>query len=344
MRNIRGYTLVELLVATAVMITAAVGVFVAVSDGLGRNALWNEAADLHQRGRVAIETVLAEVAAAGTGPAAGPLVRFFAPIEPKRRGYGATASAITVRYAPDNAAWSTLAADLTPDASTARIAIPRGCPSGTSVCGFLAGTDVVIFDRAGNWDLSSVESGAADTLTLTSIAGPRSVTYRVGASIAQIVETTLYFEPAERQLRREQPGGNTLPVLDNVLDLQFSYIGDTVPPVEPRPMDGESNCLFTSTGERVPLPVLPTDHGALATLPLPMFADGPFCGSGTSAYDVDLLRIRGIHVTARLQTGVEELRGPDPRLFARPGSATRQDRMLPDIVVSIDLLPRGLQR
>jgi hypothetical protein len=90
--------------------------------------------------------------------------------------------------------------------------------------------------------------------------------------------------------------------------------------------------------------VLYADSGGLAQLPVAMLTDGPFCGTGASAYDVDLLRIRSVRVTMRVQTGVDLLRGIDSRWFARPGSATARGRMIPDEIVSLDLSPRNLQR
>lgn len=303
-----GYTLVELVIGAAMMLTVTSWIFAVLGNGLGRSSLWNESAELHQRARVAIDAISAELLSAGRGTAAGPLSQFLPPVAPGRRFTLASTNAVTVRYLPEHAAWSTLASSLAPEAAAARIALGAGCAL-VAACGFTAGTEVVLFDRAGNWDLASITTVEADTLMLTDVAGARSVTYEQGATVAEVVETTLYFDSIERQLRRERPGGSALPVADNVVDLQLSYFGDRFTP-----------------------------------LPLSMLTDGPFSGSGASAYDADLQRIRTIRATVRLQTGVNALRGQDPRLFARPGSATKLERMLPDVVLSIDISPRNLQR
>ena len=344
MKNQAGYTLVELVVAAAVMLTVASGILAVIGSGLGSSAVWNEASDLHQRARVAAETFTAEINAAGAGTLNGPLSRFLPAVEPKRRGAGAAASAITVRYVPVNGPSSTLSADLSPGGSSAAIVVHPGCGAGTTACGFVSGSDVILFDHAGNWDVSTVQTIGPATLELADPSGMRSSTYPAGSFVAQLVETTLFFDSAERQLRREQPGGGALPVLDNVVDLQFSYFGDPLPPVEPTPPLGTATCLATATGASVPQPVLYADHGALALLPLATLTDGPYCGTGGGAYDVDLLRIRSIRVVLRLQAGVDTLRGRDARLFARPGSATTRDRSIPDEIVSLDLSPRNLQR
>ncbi|MEO6212112.1 MAG: type II secretion system protein [Vicinamibacterales bacterium] len=344
MKGQRGYTLVELLVAAAVMVTATSGIFVLLANGLGNSALWNESADLHQRARVAADVLSSELAAAGAGTPEGPLIRFLPPVEPRRRGRAAAMNAVTIRSVPDNAPWSTLTADLPVDGSSARIAIHAGCRVGIAACGFGVGTEVVLFDGAGNWDLAFVQGAGGDTLALADVVGSRSVAYLAGARIAQIVETTLFLDEVERQLRREQPGSGALPVIDHVVGLQLSYFGDPLPVSEPAPPPGVANCLFTSSGGRIAHPVLAADHGRLAAMPVSMLTDGPFCGSGAGAYDVDLFRIRSIRASVRLQTGVEMLRGREPRLFIHPGGATIAERMIPDTVMSVELSPRNLLR
>ncbi|MGI8619774.1 MAG: type II secretion system protein [Gemmatimonadaceae bacterium] len=344
MKNDAGYTLVELVVAAAVMLTITAGMFSVLGDGLGRSALWNETADLHQRARVALDVVASELLAAGAGAASGPLNLFLPPVEPKRQGSALSINAVTVRYVPDNAAASTLTSDLAPEGLSATVAIHSGCPLGTEACGFTADMDVVLFDDSGNWDMSTVQSAAGATVTLINVLGSRSTTYSAGARIAQVIETTLFADAAVRQLRRERPGGAALPVVDDFIDLQLSYFGDPFPPAAPVPPPGAANCLFTSSGDRIAHPVLPQDHGGLAALPLSMLQDGPFCGAGERSYDLDLLRIRSVRAIVRLQSGADSLRGQDLRLFARPGSATLMERMIPDAVLSIELTPRNLQR
>ncbi|MEO5896142.1 MAG: hypothetical protein ABIS06_10605 [Vicinamibacterales bacterium] len=344
MKSEMGYTLVEFVIAAAVMVLATSGIFAILDSGLGNSALWNESADVHQRARVAADALTSELHGAGAGVPAGPLIRFLPVVEPKRRGSGTSINAVTIRYVPENAPWSTLTADLLPGSTSAAIAIHSGCRSGASACGFGTGSEVVVFDAAGNWDLASVQSVGPATLELADVTGARSSSYAVGASIAQIVETTWFLDVAERQLRREQPGSGALPVIDNVVDFQLSYFGNPLPPTDPVPPLGVANCAFTSGGDAIPGPVLTADRGGLASLPLSMFTDGPYCGTGAGAYDLDLLRIRTIRAVLRLQTGVDTLRGLDPRLFARPGSATTRQRMIPDALVSFDVSPRNLQR
>lgn len=344
MKSQAGYTLVEFIVAAGMMVLVTSGIFAILDNGLGNSALWSESSDLHQRARVAAEVLTSELSAAGAGVPDGPLVRFLPVIQPNRRGSGVSPTAITFRYVPENAPWSELTADLAPGATIAAIAIHPGCRSGSPACGFGTGSEVMVFDGAGNWDLGSVQSVGASSLELANVSGLRASSYTPGARVTQVVETTLFFDTAERQLRREQPGSGALPVIDNVVGFELSYYGTPLPPTAPVPPLGIANCVFTSTGDVIPGPVLVADHGGLASLPLSMFTDGPYCGTGTGAYDVDLLRIRTIRAELRLQTGVDTLRGFDSRFFARPGSARTRERMIPDAVVALDLSPRNLQR
>ena len=345
MRGGHGYTVIELLVATAVLLAATGGVFRLLDEGVARSALWNEAADLHQRGRVGVDALSSVISAAGGGRDTTSLARSFATVEPRRRTAGGVSpGAITVRYAPDNAPVTTLAAPLGPGEQVVRIARHAGCADGTVACGFHPDMTVVIFDRAGNWDTVVIQSIAPDTLTVIDRPVPRTLGYDTGAQVMQLIETALYFEPADGTLRREHASTSNLPLLDNVVDVKFEYYGDPMPPVVPRPPAGVANCLYDAAGARLPLPTLTADHGELATLSLATLGDGPMCGTGATAYDVDLLRIRKIRASLHLQTGVAMLRGSDPRLFAQPGPARAPGRMLPDVNLRLAFTPPNLQR
>jgi hypothetical protein len=344
MKDEAGYTLAEVLIATLVMLTASGAIFRLLDDGVGRSTLWNESADLHQRGRVGIETLTALLASAGAGTPRGVLPRSFAAVEPRRRTTGsAGTSAITVRSVPAQGAWSRLAGPLAAGAAVVGITPHPACPVSTA-CGFEAGMDAIVFDALGNWDTVLIQAIGPDSLTVVDRAASRSIIYPPGADIAQVVETTLYLDSAQHTLRREHPGASDLPLLDNVVALRFEYFGDPSPPVSPHPPPGVQNCLYATDGAPVPLPALVADHGTLSVLPVGALTDGPMCGSGATAYDVDLLRIRKIRATIRLQAGIASLRGADPLLFLNPGSATVTARMLPDLNLVVDVAPRNLHR
>ena len=73
-----------------------------------------------------------------------------------------------------------------------------------------------------------------------------------------------------------------------------------------------------------------------------ILSDGPYCGSGSNQFDADLLRIRKVRVTLRVQSGVEGLRSRDTALFMKPGTAIGSARVVPDYRVSFEVAPRNL--
>ena len=76
-------------------------------------------------------------------------------------------------------------------------------------------------------------------------------------------------------------------------------------------------------------------------LPLSLFVDGPWCGSGGNRFDVDLLRIRRVRLFVRVRAASDALRsrGTD---YAIAGISTSALRALPDQMLSLDVSPRNL--
>jgi hypothetical protein len=165
-----------------------------------------------------------------------------------------------------------------------------------------------------------------------------------------------------------------LPLADNIVSMRFDYFGEPAAPELTKPVtdpDGPwttygpkppapgqdderdiwaagENCVFlvdTVTGAQAPrLASLGPPGGALVALPPGMLNDGPWCPDDLAAngYDADLLRIRKIRVTLRVQAAAATLRGPAGALFARAGTATRAERLVPDQQVEVEITPRNL--
>jgi hypothetical protein len=74
-----------------------------------------------------------------------------------------------------------------------------------------------------------------------------------------------------------------------------------------------------------------------------IFADGPWCPNpnAPNRFDADMLRIRKIRVTLRLQSPIAALRGPAGPLFTNGGTATGS-KMVPDQEIRFDVTPRNL--
>jgi hypothetical protein len=169
-----------------------------------------------------------------------------------------------------------------------------------------------------------------------------SKAYDVGASVTQIVSNTYYLNRNTNQLMRYNGGTDDVPLVDNVVDLKFDYFGDINPPRFPMPEPGEANCLYDAAGNYVNLPTLAPDDGSLATLTGAMLTDGPMCGGGSNQYDADLLRIRKVRMTIRVQATNPALRGADPVLFRNPGTSRGGEKFVPDYAISFEVTPRNL--
>ena len=302
----RGFSVVELLISSAILFTVCGAVLGLLHDGVAATPVLEETTDLHQRARVAIDAIVGELRLTAAGTPAGALSRFFAPIDPRRMSDppgSATGSAITLRYVPPRGAHARLAQPLAPGGAVA-ILDPGGCPGNTVACGLVADRIAVVFDTTGAADFVQIDAIGPGVLTISEIHGPRAVTYPAGAEIAEAVEVTYSFDAAARQLRRAEGGGSFV-VADNITALSFEYYADDLTPL------------------------------ALAS-----FGDGPFAGSGAMAFDADLLRVRTVRATFRLETGVESMRGADARMFSRPGTA-RGVRTIPDLTARVDVTLRN---
>jgi prepilin-type N-terminal cleavage/methylation domain-containing protein len=306
MRSDRGYTLTELLIASAVMVTVLAAVTTLLHEGLIGVPALEEAGDLHQRVRVAADALAADVRSAAAGAHFGRLSDYFAVVLPRRLDEApasASSDVITITYVPPHGASSRLVADLASGAPTALIEGVAGCPVLTTACGFNAGTRAVVFDDIGHADFVAVDAIGPGMLSVSDVAG-RSTSYPAGSRIAETVSVTYTFDAAARQLRRSV-GSASFVLVDNVTQVRFAYF-----------------------------------DSALADIPPAAMMDGPFRGAGATMFDTDLERVRVVRVTLRLETGVDELRGADPTLFARPGTATGR-RMVPDVETTFAVAMRN---
>ena len=98
------------------------------------------------------------------------------------------------------------------------------------------------------------------------------------------------------------------------------------------------------SGAQVPrLPPLAAD-AALVPLTAAQFADGPWCPDETNAnrWDADLLRIRRVGVTIRVEAALAALRGPAGVLFTNRGSSRTPNRWVPDQEIRFQVSPRNM--
>lgn len=302
----RGFSVVELLIASAILFTVCGAVLGLLHDGIAATPVLEETTDLHQRARVAIDAIAGDLKLAAAGTPAGSLSRFFTAVE--ARGLSdppgsAIATAITLRYVPSRGAHARLSQPLAPGAAVA-ILDAAGCPLNTVACGFVAGVGAVVFDRTGSASFVQVDAIGPGVLTISDAWGARTASYAAGEEIAESVQVAYFHEATTRQLRRVEGGGSFV-VADNVTGLSFEYYADDLMPMS-----------------------------------LASFSDGPFVGSGATAFDADLLRVRAVRATLRIETGVDSMRGADATLFARPGTAIGI-RTVPDLIAQVDVTLRN---
>jgi prepilin-type N-terminal cleavage/methylation domain-containing protein len=346
----RGFSITELLVASALvlLVVAALG-RLAVPATEAAHAQ-PEASDLQQRARMAAAALFRDLYAAGAGLDAlgpGPLSNTFAPILPRRIGAlspdvpeTARPDAVSIVWVGPTRVQSTIVAPFS--MSSLAIRQEPGCPPALPACGARPGMGLAVFDPSGTFNLFTVESVDSSGAVVRPRGDAPLHLYGDGAWAAEVEARTYYLDTAARQLRQYDTDQTDVPVLDDVVGLSVEYFGTSAPPVRPRPLPGDSNCLYDAGG--VPLPglaLLPVESHGLARLPLEILRDGPWCGEGDTRYDADLLRVRRLRVSLRLQAGSPSLRASGDR-FAIAGTARSATRSVPDVVVAFDVHPRNL--
>lgn len=347
-----GFSLIELLVSTAIMITVTGALFSLVTPAQGTSKAQPEVADVQQRSRVGSEVLFKELLMAGAGPYQGSnngsLINFFAPIIPRRVGNIADAptvfksDAITLSYIPNSYSQTTISAPMPPNSAELKVNDQSNCPQGHQLCGFSVGMNVIIFDTTGNFDTFAITNVQESAGHLQHRGQDLNYNYAAGAQVTQIESNTYFLDRTTNQLKQYDGINTELPLVDNVVDLRFDYFGDPNPPLAPKPPPGIGNCLYDTNGNLIGLPTLTADEGSLAALTGAMLTDGPWCGSGDNRFDADLLRIRKVRVTMRVQVGLASLRGTDTRFFVNPGTSRGAEQSVRDLQVSFEVSPRNL--
>jgi prepilin-type N-terminal cleavage/methylation domain-containing protein len=388
-RSESGFTLIEMLISTAIFVTVTGAIFAVFNPSHGIFQAQPEVADEQQRLRVGVDSLRKDLMMAGagmySGSAVGALGAFFAPIIPARLGTtGADppgtvrADAITLVYVPTTPAQTTIKDPMPNSSAEIKVNAEPGCPSGDPLCGFAVGMRLIIFDDTGSSDVFTVTNVQDSALHLQHRDDRFSKPYGSGAYIAQVSSHTYYYDSTNLQLRHYDGYQTDLPLVDNVVGLSFEYYGDPLPPVLRKPVTdpkgpwttygpkppaigvdnsydswpaGE-NCVFMVSGpnqvSRTGMTTLGSASGPLVPLTTAMLTDGPWCPDANSLnrFDADLLRVRKIRINLRVQTGVDQLRGPGSSaataLFRRSGTSKGGYRYVPDQEVHFDVTPRNL--
>lgn len=388
MKSEGGFTLVEMLVSAAIMLTITGAVFHLTNPAQGAFKAQPELADLQQRLRVSIDALRRDLIMAGAGTyagtSAGPLTNYFAPVMPYRVGDEGSdadadlffrADAISLLYVPPTPSQTTIRDAMPKTSSQLKVDAQANCPPSKQdqLCGFTEGMRVILIDPSGAWDPITVTSVQDQALHL-GYDGDLSVDYAKGSTITQVAMHTYYLkvdqDEGTSQLMHYDGASTDLPIVDNVVALAFEYFGDARPPAllpnkslaglgpwttyGPKPpalgvsgpfgWPAGENCAFAvEDGQHASrLPVLQEGVGQVR-LSADELTDGPWCpgAEAPNRFDADLLRIRRVRVTLRVQVASESLRGTGA-LFARPGTSLGGERYVPDQEIRFDIAPRNL--
>ena len=370
------------MVAATVTLVAVSLAATLVRPASGAVASLPEAADLQQRIRVAVEAVRSDLVAAGGGFSlgwgAGAALPWPAILPCRWTGASlssvvggcASADGITILSMASAAPQALTDAVVGDPSAPIRIVPASACSLDRAACRLHA-------DGTSAFDLFTATAISPDGRQVAHAQDMLAGSYAAGALVGEVTARSYYLGVESGtgipQLRRAEGGGSSFPVVDHTILVAFQYFGDPTPPVLISPGDpvrrrvsygpippplgtdnpldlwpaGE-NCMFAVEGDhQVPkLAVLSADASGLAPLSLPMFTDGPWCPDVASPnrYDADLLRVRLVRVTLRMQAQSAGVRGMSAAWFSNPGSARDASRMVPDLQVVFDVAPRSMPR
>jgi prepilin-type N-terminal cleavage/methylation domain-containing protein len=296
LRSERGFTILEMIIAMAIMVTITGVIFSMVDPARGSYQVQPEVSDLQQRLRVGTQFLANDLIMAGAGspagsPHVGTLTNFFAPIQPYRigmidsdpeNGIFYRTDAITIMYIPPDAAQTTLSEPMPQPSSELKVNAQPNCPPGDPLCGFRDGQRIIIFDETGAYDdmtLTQVQVSALHLQHNKSIAGNElSKRYGAGAQIAHIAQKTYHYNAATSQLMYYDGDQRDEAVIDDVVELVFEYFGDPRPPVLLKPVTDPVG-PWTSYGPRPPaLGVKPTSWPAGENCAFMLGASGTHVG------------------------------------------------------------------
>jgi hypothetical protein len=293
-----------------------------------------------------------------------------------------TTDTVTVIYVSPTTAQTTIPVPISGATVDFTLSAEGDCPkdpvSGLpqKLCGFTKDMTVLVYDDTGSYNLFTITSvaGATATMTIKKPSAALATTFPAGSKIVEAQNHTYYLKTdiannVYRLMHYDGTSNAAAPVVDNIVGLKFDYYGDPDPPkvrkalsdmtpplttygprpaaVAVPPFPARENCLFFDDGSPAFGSKIATLGGgaqALVELTEARLTDGPFCPNETDAnrWDADLLRIRKIAVTLRVQTALAALRGPAGVLFTRAGTSRGGNKWVPDQELHFDVSPRNL--
>lgn len=271
LRSERGFTLMEMIVAMAIMVTITGAIFSMVDPSRAAYRIQPEVAELQQRLRVGTQFLAEDLIMAGAGspagtPHVGTLTNFFAPIQPYRigmidsdpaNGVFYRNDAVTIMFIPPHAPQTSLLDPMPQPSSELKVNAQPNCPVTDPLCGFKEGQRIIIFDETGAYDdmtLTQVQGGSLHLQHNKNVPGnelSKAYTPANNAQIAQISQKTYWFNAATNQLMYYDGDQRDEPVIDQVVELVFEYFGEPRPPALINPL-AHATGPWTSYGPKPP--------------------------------------------------------------------------------------------
>lgn len=292
------------------------------------------------------------------------------------RGVFYRSDAVTLLSVPPDAVPARVTS-LAAASSTVLVTVDANCASASGVCGFAAGVRVAVFDHAGRLFYGTVESVDERVLTIGGAVLDPGLDV-AGGAVVTAIEMAVYEVVLDRvssvsRLTRYDGGASDQPVADHLVNLEFAYSGEPRPPAlmpeqvtpeggvlatygpAPPPVDVDrvqdawpagENCTFAVvSGTQVSRLATLGPGDELVPLTAAMLTDGPWCPDAASPhrFDADLLRIRRVSMVLRVQASMPWFRGPDPSLFANPGTGRSAAWLVPDQQMRLAVTPRNMR-
>ena len=313
MRGEAGYTLIELLVAAALLLMLTAVTCQVLLDARATIDVSTERADVQQRARVALETLTSRIRGAGAGPtrgrALGRLQKWAPSIVPGwSEDRPSLSSAVTTLAVLESVAPATLAFDAPAGTASLDFDYMRAC---VAPCGFFERMTVLVADGYGDFDIFVLGEITGSSAPVRRLALGTGGSYARGSPALPVDLRTYYLKPVSRELRLFDGDRSDLPVVNDVVQLTFEYAAERV-------------------------------DGVLEWLDAETLQDGPWSGTGGHPFDVDLLRLRAVRITLRLQSTHAVHRGTDPRWFRNPGTALQSSQLVKDLELSTIVAPPNL--
>lgn len=371
----RGFSLVELLIASMVSALVVGALLAALVPARAAFDAAPATIELQQRSRVGLEFLASALRSAGArepGLRDGSMAGSFVPavIPAIASGASNVFSDVEILRPVVPGARGIVDRDQTSAGAAIELRPNHDCPHTPDVCGFTPGSTAAISDGHGRFDVFEVASTDVSGMSLLPLK-PLSAPYGAGARLfeAEAFRYWLATQPdGSKSMVRIARTGAAQPVVDGIADLSISLWGEAAPPqitwdgtdgaatygpVPPSATfrdaggawpEGES-CL---TGRDAAGPwsrLVPLGAtGTLVPLTRSDLDDGPWCAGGIlGIYDADLIRLRRIDIELRVEALAPGLRGPAGQLFSRPGTSFLSPaRWVPDraLAISISLRDR----